>query len=358
MMFRRRLMLGAVVVGAVLLGIALFAGWRFFQRPMFEPRTVAARVASAGENLEPVRGAKAEATRWHVAQGIELRHEAVGEGRDVVVVHGGPGLPYAHPWRAAKVSSSGIRWHFYDQRGCGDSSRPFDRAPGESTWKSMQAVEAKLGLAEQVADLERIRRLLGKERLTLVGHSFGALIAALYAAEWPDRVEALTLVAPAPLFVMPVEDGDLFSLIRSRLPPDSTSEYDAYLRRYFDFRAHIAKDETSLSSFFGEFGRFYRLAARRSPPEGEVPPGGFLTLALYLSLGKRHDWTSVMRQVRAPVLLIHGEEDLQPRAATERVASLFPKSHLQALPDAGHFPFDEQPEAFAQAISDFLRGSR
>jgi proline iminopeptidase len=357
-MLRRRFVLGTVaVIGASLVVVGLGL-WRWMQRPMFEPRTVAARIASAGEGLGPELGAAAEATRWRVAPGIELRHEAVGAGRDIVVVHGGPALPYPRPWRAAELLSTGLRWHFYDQRGCGGSSRPFDRAPTANTWKSMQTVEAKLGLAEQVADLERIRRLLGKERLTLVGHSFGALIAALYAAEWPERVEALVLVAPAPLFTMPANDADLFSLLRSRLPPGSAADYDAYVRRYFDFRAQFAKDEASLGSFFGEFGRFYGLAARRTPPENGATPGGFLTLALYLSLGQRHDWTLAMSGVTAPVLVIHGEEDLQPRAATERVAALFARSHVQALPDAGHFPFDEQPEAFAQAVSDFLREPR
>jgi proline iminopeptidase len=89
-----------------------------------------------------------------------------------------------------------------------------------------------------------------------------------------------------------------------------------------------------------------------------VRPGGFLTLALYLSLGQRHDWTAAMARVRAPVLVLHGEEDLQPRAATERVAALFPNSRLLSLPGAGHFPFDEQPDAFAQAVSEFLREQR
>ena len=50
---------------------------------------------------------------------------------------------------------------------------------------------------ETAATIERIRRILGRDRLTLVGHSFGAFLAAMYAAEFPDRVEALRSVVGA-----------------------------------------------------------------------------------------------------------------------------------------------------------------
>ena len=61
---------------------------------------------------------------------------------------------------------------------------------------------------EQVADIERVRRLLGQERLTVIGHSFGGFIATLYAVEFPERVDRLILVSPwLPWYSPPPGDG-------------------------------------------------------------------------------------------------------------------------------------------------------
>ncbi|OGO41196.1 MAG: hypothetical protein A2Z04_05735 [Chloroflexi bacterium RBG_16_57_9] len=58
----------------------------------------------------------------------------------------------------------------------------------------------------------------------------------VYAAEFPERVEALVLVAPADVLAMPQEGGGLFEEIRRRLPESMREEYAAYLKRYLDFQ--------------------------------------------------------------------------------------------------------------------------
>jgi proline iminopeptidase len=348
-----------VAIGAlVLLAGAAVGAWWWMGRGLFQPGTVEQTLAARGETLDVPPGQQSGASRWQVAPGVELHHVSVGQGRDVVVVHGGPGLPPAAPWRAASLTGDSLRWHFYDQRGCGASSRPLTRAPPGGTWKAMQEVEARLGLAEQLADLERIRRLLGQERLTLVGHSFGALVAALYAAEWPERVEALVLVAPAPLVTMPAGDGDLFAQVGARLDADGRRELDAWMARTFDFPARLKDDEAALSEHFARFAPLYTQAVRKERPgalpPGSGTPGGLLSLGLYLSLGRHHDWSAWLGRVRAPTLVIHGAEDLQPRAATARVVEALPHARRVELAGTGHFPFEEQPEAFASTVRAFL----
>ena len=349
----------AVVIGLVLVVVvaaAILGAKYFFGRAMFEPGTVAGRIAAVGESLDPVQRTDGEGP-WQVAPGIALHHFATGNGEDVVVVHGGPGIAPERPWRAAE-QLPGVRLHFYHQRGCGLSTRPITAPPEGSTYQRIVAAEGRLGLAEQIADLERIRRLLGREKLVVVGHSFGALIAGLYAAEFPERVRALVLVAPAPLFVFPAADaeGDLFTTIRARLPAEMQGEFDAYMKAYFDFPALMKLDEARLSEFLGRLSRFYGAAAKMErKPEGPGPAlGGWMQLGVYLSLGRSHDWTGALKRVTAPVLVVHGEDDLQPRAASEKVAALFPASRLRAIAGAGHFVFDEQPEAFAAAVREFL----
>jgi pimeloyl-ACP methyl ester carboxylesterase len=58
--------------------------------------------------------------------------------------------------------------------------------------------------------------------------------------------------------------------------------------------------------------------------------------------------------VTAPVLVLHGEKDIQPAQASQAYANLFPHAQFVLIPQAGHFPFDDQPAEFSKAVSSFL----
>ena len=154
--------------------------------------------------LNPPKQTKGDV--WRVEKEIELRFEAHGEGTPVVVVHGGPGVPYASPWTGLEPLRDRYRFYYYDQRGCGKSTRPFKQFDERKYYDNMIQLEKTLGLGAQIADLERIRRILGRDKLTLIGHSFGGLIAMLYAAEFPERVEKLVSAAIRPS-LFPHRDG-------------------------------------------------------------------------------------------------------------------------------------------------------
>ena len=76
--------------------------------------------------------------------------------------------------------------------------------------------------------------------------------------------------------------------------------------------------------------------------------------AMYFSMGQRHDYRDALKMVATPVLIIHGTEDLQPEEASRLYVEAFPNARLQVIEQAGHFSFLEQPEVFAQTVSDFL----
>ena len=91
-------------------------------------------------------------------------------------------------------------------------------------------MDKTLGLGAQIADIERIRQIMGEDQLILVGHSFGGFLAALYAAEFPEHVKALILVAPAEMLVMPPDSGGLYEQVKPLLP----DEYASGLCRLFE----------------------------------------------------------------------------------------------------------------------------
>jgi proline iminopeptidase len=350
---RVRIWLGIALGVAVLAAVAALLVVRMMNAPRFEPGTVGARVAQERERFDPPPQ-PGNGALWQVTPDISLHHTSTGSGDDVLLVHGGPGYPPREDWRATAILARSYRVHAYDQRGCGRSTRPFTAALEGSFYDKLRAVETRLGLAAQIADIERIRLILGRDRLIVVGHSFGALIAALYAAEFPDRVRALVLVAPAPLVVMPTEGADLFALVRRRLPESRLPDYDRYLSGYFDFQALLGRDEASLSRYFGEFREFYAAATGTSAAANDGDAGGFMTLGVYASLGRSHDWRPALQRVRAPTLVLHGANDLQPESDTRAVAAAIPGARVEVIAASGHFLPDDAPEAFAEAVRSFL----
>jgi len=347
----------AVALALVATALALTFWW-LTQQAMFVPGTVQTRVEAAKGSLEPLPD-DVSPEGWRVAPDIELHHDSFGEGTEhVLYIHGGPGFPVRGRPAGLRRLAAHYRVHIYDARGCGASTRPFTRAPGGSFYQALTAVEGKLGLAQQVADIERIRRRLGRDRLVLVGHSFGGLVAALYASEFPQHVSALVLVSPAPLLVMPTPGPDLFSLVRARLDEPLRGEYDAYLASYFDLQAAMALDEPALSRHYGAFRRYYQASAGAGPPvspdEGDT--GGFLVLATYASLGRRHDWRGAMAHIEARTAVLHGDGDLMPEEETRAFAAAIPHASFE-LVHAGHFAVEEAPEVIEAAV-DRLLGNR
>jgi proline iminopeptidase len=339
-------------IAGLALGAAMGAyAWYATMGPLYRPGDV-----RRGKDLaEPLVPAVAEGSLWRVAPDVELYHFEEGAGTPILVVHGGPGFPPTQPWRAGAFLAARYRLLYYHQRGCGLSSRPVKAFSGSNQYANMRALHQKLGLPAQVADIERVRRLLGVDRLILLGHSFGADIAALYAAEFPEHVRALVTVAPADMAVLPKKGGDLFELVRARLPEGMRPEYAGYLAEYFDFNRAFRRSEPESSAFYGRFARFYGAAAGGAiPPSSDAAQAGYQPLAIYLSMGKHHDYSKAYGGVRAPVLVIHGASDMQPEQASRDFAARFPNARFARIEGAAHFVFDDRPEEFAREVDGFL----
>lgn len=349
-----RVMLIVAVIIVVLFAIGAGLMWYFMNQPLYRPGMV-----RQGKNLRAPLAPPAQTAGeglWQVENDIQLHYFAAGQGRPVLIVHGGPGIPYTQPWQGLEPLTGRYRFYYYDQRGCGQSTHPFDTFASKNYYANMTQLDQTLGLGAQIADIERIRQILGEEKLILIGHSFGGMIASLYAAEFPERVEALILIAPAETLVMPPPSGGLYAQVRQRLPADQWPAYDAYLKRYLNFQNLFAESEQSLAQLNGEFVPYYQQALPNAkiPPEGES--GGWVVQAIYLSMGQRHDYRPALKAVGAPVLVLHGAGDLQPEAASRLYSDAMPNARFQVIENATHFMFEERPAAFAAAAGQFLQG--
>ncbi|MCP3054716.1 prolyl aminopeptidase [Aurantimonas marianensis] len=118
--------------------------------------------------------------RLDVGDGHQLYYELCGnpQGLPVVFLHGGPGSGASSQHRRL-FDPARYRILLFDQRGCGRST-PLGRLDENTTW-------------HLVADMERLRALLGVKRWLLFGGSWGATLALAYAETHPERVAGMIL---------------------------------------------------------------------------------------------------------------------------------------------------------------------
>jgi pimeloyl-ACP methyl ester carboxylesterase len=153
-----------------------------FARPtaqrLFAVAVLAASIACTG------RQASLPAAEGYVTSrdGVQIFYRTAGAGDPLVVVHGGPGFDHGYLAPGLEPLAESHRLVFYDQRGAGRSTIVSDAG--------------LLGLDAHIADLEAVRRHFALERVTLLGHSWGAMLAAGYAMAHPDEVAKLVMVSP------------------------------------------------------------------------------------------------------------------------------------------------------------------
>jgi proline iminopeptidase len=302
---------------------------------------------------------------WTMSDSCQIHYFIDGKGESILVIHGGPGEPYKKPWEGLKLIHQKYSFVYYDQRGCGKSTRCIDKF-GSNKWNVCQPMlYKKLGIEICLRDIDEIRNIIGVDRITLIGHSYGAVIAALYAIEFPENVRKLILVSPAPTIRYPIDESfDYVKIIEKELPVNSKKEFEKYQKNLWNFDYIIKKSEYELSiqnrdffCFYDEYHRNIGLSKSVSLIDCLVDKrniGGWLTYAYAWSFPSHFDYRNNLRSIKAQTLIIWGNKDLCQDSWIKDYSGNIPKSKAVRLNDCAHFLFEEKPDEFSRVIFDFL----
>lgn len=265
-------------------------------------------------------------------RGVRLYERRMGAGPEVVVLHGGPGAHHDYLLPGFDLLARKRTLLYYDQRGGG---------------RSPVAREVPVGWREQVADLEALRVLWGRDQLVLAGYSWGGLLALLYALEHPGRVERLALISTAPVWRGAREifeqrflergASPVIQQMRAELASSGLKERDPerYRRRAF---------ELSVAGYFHDPDRVKDLTPFRIT--------GRTQTEVWESLGD-FDLRPRLPQIGVPAVVLHGDDDPIPLEAS-RILAQGLAAPLHVLPDCGHVPYVEAPDRFVELLDPFL----
>jgi len=258
--------------------------------------------------------------------GFKLHYRSLGNGKPLIVLSGGPGQDVKQ--------LAGVYEDIKDLRRCVLLEQ---RATGRSQLPALNEETVRLDL--YVDDLEALRKSLGLEKLSLLGHSWGSMLALAYAVKYPRRVEELVLVSSGPIAIERLKlAGDVVSHRRALMGVSGELKED---RELFELRPFFF-DQTKAVAF-----------ARRSK-EGEV--ASRVSHLIIPELMRRNwDLRPGAKAIRAKVLVIQGRHDAMPESFVLEMQASLRGARLEFIERAGHFPWIEQPAAFSSVLRTFLR---
>jgi pimeloyl-ACP methyl ester carboxylesterase len=243
------------------------------------------------------------AEKYVEADRFRMRYCEAGQGDPLICLHGAGGLRLSP---AHVLLAQHYRVIAFEVPGFGSS--PVN--------------ERSQSLAELANTMAQAATALGLEQFNLIGNSFGGALALWLAVQYPERVQALVLVAPAA--IRP----------ETSAPPRSLAPEERMARLY----AHPERQPPAPPTEPAILQKQQALVQRlMGPPRDEAL--------------ERH-----MVDLDLPVLVVFGTEDrMIPSDMGRLYCEKLPNCHLILVYDAGHAVDADRPEAFVSVVGDFLQ---
>ncbi len=272
-------------------------------------------------------------TREVTLHGHKVTYRIAGEGPSIMLVHG--------------IAGNGATWEGVMERLAGKYTLIAPDLPGHGVSDKPVGDYSLGSLASTLRDL---MVTIGHEQATMVGHSLGGGVVMQFVYQYPQRCERLVLVSSGGL------GRDVNLLLRAACLPGA----DLFL-------ATLAGPLATVGDVVGDaLGRI----GWRPGPDLEEVARGFASLAdTETRTAFLHTLKSVVgvsgQRVNAsdrlylasemPSMLVSGERDpIIPASHAVEAHELMPGSRLELFPQAGHMPYLDEPELFAETLDDFM----
>ena len=283
-------------------------------------------------------------THYEVKEGfiknddIKLYLKSFGQGNPIIIVHGGPGFDHVHMLPFKELADK-YQVIFYDQRTTGKSSGNPD--------------SLSITVDKFVSDLESIRKGLGLNKITLLGHSWGSRLSMEYAIKYSMNLDKLILLSPS---------GTM----------DFMNQYLENIQKKTDEASRIKIKEIEESDGFKDkepktIENYYLISIK--PFFYDTNKIKLLDLTLLEKTAKNQNVVaelltkeivpknilSDLKGIDCPTLILHGKSDPLPIKVPQQVHEKIPNSKMIVLEKTGHFIFAETPKQTLNVIREFLK---
>lgn len=279
--------------------------------------------------------------------GRQATYETIGDGPPLLMFPGGPGGGAGYLRSQAAILGERFRCYLLDPHGSGGSTPPRDDAD--------YSPDGHVGFYDEV------RRALGLERVAVYGHSFGTTVAFTWAARSPDVIERCIAVAPF-AFGTELDEGEAAeqmerALVRyegSAWYPDARPAMDAWTERVLTAESGEEVDALmrTVTPFYFAYPDRPDVAACIEEYRRTVKTDLRAVKVWEDGLYQTIDLRPLLPEIACPTTVVCGELDFISGPAQARAAAAaIPEARIVVIPDCGHFPAEEAPAAFREALA-------
>jgi len=286
------------------------------------------------------------------ANGVLIYYKTFGKGDLLVILHGGPGashdyfLPYLLPL------ARNNRLIFIDERGSGRSQKLEN--PSDYTVGNM------------VDDVEAVRQVLKLDRINLLGHSYGGVLAQAYALKYQENLSHLILCST---FHSTKKMNEVFNKIKGKMTPELRMRIEKMEQSgLFGLGRDYEKNRYTSEYMIAAWGEGYFPYLYQNHPDANYDPvaNGNMAWDLYREMWGSHgefiidgNLTSVeyeerLSSITVPTLITVGDNDECDPSLSQEMHGKIKGSKLTIFPKSGHMTFVDQPSLFLSAIDEFL----
>jgi proline iminopeptidase len=279
--------------------------------------------------------------------GAELWYQIKGKGEPVVVIPGGPGDShlYLTPWFDELAKN--FKLIYFDAFGRGKSARAKN--------------QSEYSFQRDVKDLEGLRKALGFKKWSVIGHSYGGMVAQEYALKYPSSVDKLILSNTFYSGEMWQENDDNSNYeIRNQYPEKWKEIMKLRNEGYNSSSPELQKVYNVPGGllYFYDASNYYKFRHDSLSFNPKVyyqivgADGDFLIGG---DIGKL-DFRTQLKNLKMPMLIIAGRFD---RVSVPRFAIKYevyaPQAKFVMFEKSGHNPYIEQHDKYFKLLTDFLK---
>lgn len=289
-------------------------------------------------------GKKADyAEGYKNVNGVNHFYKIVGQGETFILLHGGPGSFHDELYLFFLNFAENHKVIFYDQRG-----------NGKSVLNKIDSTTFNEEL--MVEDLEALRKEFGLEKLNIIGHSWGGLLAMYYAVKYPNNLKRLILADAAPV------NPELLMKSYEKLVSMYDSTDWVYIQKLWKSDEYLAGNpkvhnealrigEGTVMANKDVIDDFMKAAAFNNITAKNAVAINPLATKIKLRVNVQDN----LSKIQCPTLIISGEEDFIVLEAPQLVKQLIPNSEIAIIEGAGHYPHIEKKELFFNVLNDFIK---